>query len=238
MYKVILSGLAIAISTNILAQPAAPETSTGVSAKPASSAYAQDGRGIIVRSGTGLCWRSNYWTPADAVPGCDGDLIPPLVSAIAPPIASASTSQVVPALPSTLPVPTPVTAAQCDFSFVLPSDETFSFNNTTLSNRAKHGLDNEFRNKLAACAKIESITVTGYTDHLGSDAYNQKLSEKRAAVVASYLKSNMSQANVTSRGLGKSQELQSCNGIASHKKLIDCLAPNRRVSIDVRGLAH
>jgi hypothetical protein len=55
---------------------------------PAPSAYAQDSRDIVIRSGTGLCWRTGYWTEGDAVVGCDGTLVPPIANPIAPPIVA------------------------------------------------------------------------------------------------------------------------------------------------------
>lgn len=224
MQKHLALTLAIAVSTHAIA-----DTSNDIKAKTPYSAYLQDARGVIVRSNTGLCWRTNYWTPADAVMGCDGDLIPPVVSAIAPPIVTQSAPAVLP------PPPPPPAPKPCDFTFVLQSDETFSFDHANLSEGAKHGLDTDFRSKLANCASVQAIVVTGYTDRLGSDAYNLKLSEKRAATVAGYLKSSGIQAPIEQRGLGKAQELAPCDKVKPQKKLIDCLAPNRRVTIEVHG---
>lgn len=50
------------------AQPSAVE----IKAKSPYSAYAQDSGGNVVRSGYGYCWRTGYWTPADALPECEG----------------------------------------------------------------------------------------------------------------------------------------------------------------------
>ena len=64
---------ATAVAGSALAQsspPFAPVTTDIQAAKP-RSAYVQDARGVIVRDPYGLCWRTGYWTPADAVPGCD-----------------------------------------------------------------------------------------------------------------------------------------------------------------------
>ncbi|RYE76240.1 MAG: OmpA family protein, partial [Oxalobacteraceae bacterium] len=59
------------------APPYAPVTTDVMANKP-YSAYVQDARGVIVRDPFGLCWRTGYWTPADAVPGCDAPLcVPP-----------------------------------------------------------------------------------------------------------------------------------------------------------------
>lgn len=56
--KKIISILLLAISSAVFAQ----STPQG---------YLTDSNGQIVRSGTGLCWHTGYWTPANAVEGCD-----------------------------------------------------------------------------------------------------------------------------------------------------------------------
>lgn len=63
----------VAIAGSAFAQsspPFAPIT-TDIKGKTPHSAYVTDSRGVIVRNPFGLCWRTGYWTPADAVPGCD-----------------------------------------------------------------------------------------------------------------------------------------------------------------------
>ena len=56
MHKTLAFTLTIAMSGSALAQ-----STTDVLAKTPYSAYLQDGRGVIVRSNSGLCWRTNYW---------------------------------------------------------------------------------------------------------------------------------------------------------------------------------
>ncbi len=225
--------LALAIAL-IAALPtlAQAEGSTDIKANTPYSAYVQNSSGTIVKSGAGLCWRTGYWTPADAVLGCDGDLVPPIANPIAPPVVVAQVTQPV-ALPPPPPPPKP-----CDFTFVLKADETFSFDYAKLSDAAKHGLDTDFRSKLAACTTVQSIVVTGYTDRLGTDSYNLKLSQKRAETVADYLKSIGIAGSIEERGLGKANEVEPCTGVKGERKLIQCLAPNRRVTIEVRGLGN
>ncbi len=226
MHKTLALTLAIAMSGTALAQ-----STTAVLAKTPYSAYLQDGRGVIVRSNSGLCWRTNYWTPADAVLGCDGDLVPPIAVEIAPPIAPSTPK------PERI-VPAPLPVIRCDFSLTLKSDQTFNFNSVILSTAAKNLIDTQFRSKLASCPNIESIVVSGYTDRLGSDNYNQVLSEARASVVAEYLRNSGVKETIGQRGFGKRQELVTCDGITNHKKLVDCLAPNRRVEIEVHGTSR
>lgn len=225
MLKTLAFSVVISTSTAVFAQ-----TATEVFAKTPYSAYVQDGHGVIVRSGLGLCWRTGYWTPADSVLGCDGDLVPPVVSAIAPPIAQ-------PSAPKSAEQIVPPPPVRCDFAMTLESDQTFNFDSTNLSAAAKKRIDTEFRSRLATCSEIDGIVVSGYTDRLGSDAYNQKLSQKRAETVAGYLKNAGVTVPIDKRGIGKAQAAKVCDGIKSHKKLIECLSPDRRVVIEVRGVS-
>lgn len=207
---------------------ASAHAQTDIQAKTPNSAYLQDGRGVIARSATGLCWRTGYWTSADAVPGCDGELAPPVAKPTAPPIVAAPTAS---------PAPPPAPPKRCDFAVTLANDETFAYNKAVLTAAAKQRIDNEVMSKLAACAKIDIVLVTGHTDKLGTQQYNQKLSDKRAEAVAAYLKSKGINGPVDTLGVGKTQAIKACDDKLPRRKLIECLAPNRRVVIEGRGLA-
>lgn len=222
MIKKLALGLLGACATSALAQ-----TVSDIQANPTQSAYLQNSRGIVARNPFGLCWRSGYWTSVDAVVGCDGELVPPVVKptapAIAPPAAAAPIA--------------PATPKRCDFAITFSSDETFAFDKTRLSNAAEKRINDEVLTKLASCAKVDMILVTGHTDRLGSQQYNQKLSEKRAEAVAAYLKNQGVTADIDTLGFGKTQSVKSCDDKLPRTKLIACLAPNRRVAIEVRGIA-
>jgi len=86
--------------------------------------------------------------------------------------------------------------------------------------------------------KLEVIIAVGHTDRIGSDAYNQKLSERRAASVKSYLVSKGVEANrVYTEGKGEKQPVTQpgqCPG-AKSAKVIACLQPDRRVDIELIG---
>lgn len=219
-------GLFIGIST----AGAAAQGATDIQADTAKSMYLQDGRGIISRTPFGLCWRTGHWTPADAVPGCDGELAPPIAKAIAPDIVPPAQQT-----PAVLAAPEP---KRCDFAATLSSDETFAFNKAVLSSAAKKRIDGEILDKLASCAKVDLILVTGHTDRLGSQQYNQKLSERRAYAVAAYLKSKGVAAEASALGAGENQPIQACEERLSRAQLIDCLAPNRRVVIEIQGTTY
>ncbi|MDS4073010.1 MAG: OmpA family protein, partial [Defluviicoccus sp.] len=141
------------------------------------------------------------------------------------------------------PAPAPAPAAppppkKCDFATTLQADETFDFNKATLKPSAKARLDNEVIGKLGTCASVTQVLVTGHTDRLGSQQYNQKLSEKRAGAVATYLQGKGVKAEVIeTMGAGKTQPVPGvrCDDKLPRKKLIECLAPNRRVVVDVKG---
>ena len=82
------------------------------------------------------------------------------------------------------------------------------------------------------------ILAVGHTDRIGSDAYNQKLSERRAASVKQYLVSKGIDANrVYTEGKGKKNPVtkpDQCTGKKS-AKVIACLQPDRRVDIELIG---
>jgi len=109
------------------------------------------------------------------------------------------------------------------------SDVLFDFN--------KYTLKPETREKLAKVSGILlaypslKLQVEGYTDNIGSDEYNQKLSEQRAGSVRDYLVSqSVADANVTAQGLGKSDPIAD-NSTSQGR------AQNRRVELVVSGAA-
>ena len=107
-----------------------------------------------------------------------------------------------------------------------PGDTNFDFNKDTLKPAGKAELD-----KLVADMKqakqIDAVTVVGHTDSVGSDAYNQRLSERRAATVKNYLVSKGVPAGIISAsGRGESQPIADNKTAAGR-------AQNRRVEITV-----
>ena len=117
------------------------------------------------------------------------------------------------------------------------ADALFDFNKAVLRPEGKAKLDDLIAKSKAL--KLEVILAVGHTDRIGSDAYNQKLSEKRAAAVKEYLVSKGLEANrVYTEGKGEKQPVTGGKCGKSEKKtkaLIDCLQPDRRVDIEVIG---
>ena len=185
--------------------------------------YAIDQRGYVVKSGANLCWRTGYWTPAMAIEECDPDLVKKPQPAAAKPAAAAPA----PAAPAAVPAAQKVTLA---------ADALFDFNKAVLRAEGKAKLD-----KLAGDIKgikLEVIIAVGHADRFGTDAYNQKLSEKRAEAVKAYLVAKGVEPNrVYTEGKGEKQPVtkpDQCKGGKS-KKTVACLQPDRRVEIEVIG---
>ena len=84
--------------------------------------------------------------------------------------------------------------------------------------------------------KISTVTVIGLTDRLGSDVYNQTLSQNRANTIRDVLLLNglkLAPERISAVGRGKSMPITNCSGDLSREALIDCLAPDRRIVLRV-----
>lgn len=186
----------------VVAASASAQTMTEYMAKKPYSGYLQTQRDTIVRNGTGLCWHTGYWTPADAVPGCDGPLTQPAAAA---PVAVA-------------PVPT---AEKVTYA----ADAFFDFDKSIVKPEGKAKLDELI--KALSGMDTEVIVAVGHTDWIGTDKYNQKLSERRANAVKAYLVSKGVPANkIFTEGKGKKQPIAS-------NKTREGRAKNRRVEVEV-----
>ena len=189
--------------------------------------YVIDQRDVVAKSGFDLCWRTGYWTPAAAAKDpagcqCDKDLIPAEVCN--PPVKAAAAGAAAGG---------PKRSGE---KITVAADALFDFNKATLRPEGKAKLD-ELVGK-AKAIKLEVILVVGHTDRIGGDAYNQKLSEKRAAAVKEYLVAKGIEANrVYTEGKGEKQPVtgDKCKGNGKSKALIDCLQPDRRADIEIIG---
>ena len=109
----------------------------------------------------------------------------------------------------------------------------FPLNSAELSAEARAALDRDVLSKLANAGEIGHIEVRGHTDELGSDEYNQWLSEKRAAAVRDYLVAKgVDPSRIEVVGLGKAAPVKVCQ-VEKGAALVDCLAPNRRVELAI-----
>ena len=215
MMKRILMPLA-ALAVAALAMPfsAVAQSKQGYWTEPA-------GGDAVWRNGTGLCWRAGYWTPAMAIAECDPDLVPkaPAPAAAPPP----------PPPPPAKPAPAPAKPAPKPVAekVTLAADVLFDFDKSVLKPEGKAKLD-DLAGKIQAIA-LEVVIAIGHTDSIGSDAYNQKLSVRRAESVKAYLVSKGVEPNrIYTEGKGEKQPVAS-------NKTSDGRQKNRRVEIEVIG---
>ncbi|MDD3265782.1 MAG: OmpA family protein [Burkholderiales bacterium] len=132
------------------------------------------GSGTVVKDQYGGCVHNQYYRPDYATDGCDGYV----------------------AEPDPEPVPTMIT-------FNESTQELFAFNSSVLSENGKQLLLG-LLNNLPESSSINSMEIVGYTDALGSDEYNQKLSENRAHAVKDFISSiGVKDDIINARGMGE-----------------------------------
>ena len=164
-----------------------------------------------------LCWRNNFWTPATANAKCDGALV-----------AQA------PAAPAPMAPVAPMVGSQ---KITFQADALFDFDKAVLKPEGKSKLD-DLAAKIQS-VNLEVVVATGYTDKIGSDKYNDRLSLRRAQAVKAYLVSKGIEANrVYTEGKGKRNPVVTDCAQKNHKALVACLAPNRRVEVEVVGTGN
>ena len=185
------------------------------------SGYLQDTRGGVVKNPYNLCWRTGFWSPALAIAECDPDLVPK------------PKPKPKPAAPAPKPKPKPAVSPTTD-KVTMSADALFDFNKSVIKPDARGKLD-DLVGKIKG-VNLEVVIAIGHADRIGSDAYNNKLSLRRADSVKAYLVGKGIAANrIYTEGKGEKQPVKDCPAMKDRKKLIECLQPNRRVDIEVVG---
>jgi len=197
-----------------------------------SGGYITDQSGAVWKNGFGSCWQTGSWTTASASEECDPDLVPKKAAPAKAPPPRATSPKPAPRAPAPRAVAPKLVAQKATLS----ADALFDFNQSSLKPAGKAKLD-ELISSMKAIS-IDGIIAVGHTDRIGSDAYNLKLSQRRAESVKAYLVSHGVPANrISTDGKGKKDPVTkpgACKGPKS-KKVIDCLQPDRRVVIEVIG---
>jgi OOP family OmpA-OmpF porin len=179
------------------------------------------------KTSAGECWRSSSWTPANATAECDPGLFKKAEIAPAPIVVAAAEPA-----PASAPAPAPLQTEVRKLTF--NAQDLFAFDKSELKPEGKEKL-NQLADDLNH-TQNNSIVATGYADRIGNKKYNQKLSERRAESVRSYLISKgISSDLVRAEGKGEADPVTQagdCKGPRS-KKVIACLQPNRRVEVAV-----
>ncbi|MBM5570239.1 MULTISPECIES: OmpA family protein [Deefgea] len=180
-----------------------------------------------VKISDGTCVQTGSWTAeaAKSVKGCQGYVAPAAAPA---PVVEAKPAPVVPA---------PQKTAK---KFELRADTLFAFDKADLKPAGKDALD-------ALYVEVQNMNptdgvaaVVGFTDRIGSLKHNQGLSERRANTVRNYLISKGAPADkITAEGRGPADPVtgDTCKNVKPRAKLIECLAPDRRVEVTVSGSA-
>ncbi len=120
-------------------------------------------------------------------------------------------------------------------SFELSADGLFKFDRAEINDLNSEGLQNlqTIANRIRLLDSVDGVTVQAHADRLGSAAYNQDLSQRRANSVKNYLVAQGVPANlINAVGMGSGYPVVQCDNTAK-AELIKCLAPNRRVGVQI-----
>ncbi len=145
----------------------------------------------------------------------------PVAAVAAPPVAE-------PATPPAAVKPAPFTR-----QLAVSAETRFGFDDAALDAAARQALD-ELIEQLWDKREI-TLKISGYSCRIGTKAYNQALSERRAQAVRRYLEGKGLVAEMTIQGCGDADPLVECPGLRGDA-LVKCLAPNRRTEIDVNAI--
>ncbi|HFD80589.1 MAG TPA: OmpA family protein [Gammaproteobacteria bacterium] len=181
----------------------------------AAPGYVSNNTGTMTRTGYGDCLHTNRWSIPNAIAECDPEIV---------------------AQRDGINVAAVEVVVQTEKPIHLEADTLFGFDSAKLTGDGKALLDDLLQNLTAATLKEEKIQVRGYTDRIGDDEYNLRLSKRRAAAVRDYLVSKgVVPTFIEMEGFGEADPIVDCKGVRG-ARLIDCLAPNRRAEIEISAM--
>lgn len=203
-----------------------------------SPGYLYDSQGNVVKAPVaGVCVRTSQWTPAVAIAECDPDLVKKPAPAAKPAPAPAKPAE----KPKPKPKPVMINIEQKIELQGMPFDKAeMTADNKKELDAFLDGLSKA--TKARGPVQMGAVVVTGHTDRIGSLKYNMKLSERRAQVVKDYIVAKgVDQKLIFWEGKAFNQPIpvtKFCDNKMKRKQLIECLAPNRRVTVEVVGRAQ
>jgi OOP family OmpA-OmpF porin len=170
----------------------------------ANEAVVGDAGGQVMTDSSDECVHTSSWTEGRAAEAC-GDAPEP-VAVVQPP-----------------PEPKVITETT-----TLSAAALFAFDSDVIKADARPELDH-IAERVRGLSSVDSVSIVGHTDSVGSDAYNEKLSMRRANAVKRYLTDDGVDAGVMSAsGMGESQPV-------ADNRTSEGRAQNRRVEVVVKG---
>jgi OOP family OmpA-OmpF porin len=231
-FRITLAGLAVLFV-------AACTTTTPASVNGKNQGYLVDQNFNVVTAVNGsICVRTSDWTPAraaaaEACKQCTPDLCPKPPAPPAPPAAKPEPKPEAKPAPKPAPKPEP---RNVELKIEL---QGIPFNKTELTDDNKKELDEFLAKEVKPLTTVGAVIITGHTDRIGSEKYNKKLSEKRALGAKDYVVGKgIDQKLIFWEGKAAKQPIpvtKFCENKMKRKQLIECLAPNRRVTVEVVG---
>ncbi|GGB88214.1 membrane protein [Marinobacterium zhoushanense] len=169
--------------------------------------YVGNSSGVIWRTSTGDCWHNSLWTKDMAVVGCDG-----MMAAAEEPMMEEKPAE-------------PMYTMMADTKkFAL----YFDFDSTAV------GDTSNIVNYIGTLSSLKAVKLVGHADPIGSEAYNEQLSKRRAEAVAAKLAdAGVDSSKMEIGYLGESSPIANCSGRGA--ELIACLRPDRRVDVEISG---
>lgn len=167
------------------------------------------------------------------------DITPPEEAIIAPPVTQPPPSREPPVENEEIEVRGPIRVIKKGKIVNLQTQVLFDFNKYTLDQHGREILEQLLSELKKFKVLDKTAFLVGYSDRLGSDSYNQKLSERRSETVVNFLiNKGVPRDKISAVGLGKSNPVTDgkCGSDLNRPELIKCLSLDRRVEIDVSGI--
>jgi OOP family OmpA-OmpF porin len=196
--------------TRVALLAAATIMAGNLAASEPSPGYWYESTGEVWKNPYGECWRTIEWSEANAIMECDPDLFAQVVEEPPPPVYEKVT---------------------------IGAEVLFAFDSAELKPTARERLDGLVQ-KIDTFPELNRVRITGHTDRIGSEEYNQGLSERRARSVEAYILTNSRKvraSQIEAIGLGERDPIVPCEGYRNRAALIECLQPNRRVEVEIIG---
>ena len=225
-----------------LALSALSGTAAAQSTAAKDSSYVFDNQGAVLMTASGLCVHTASGPPPLWNAQCDPAFVSAPIGKPVPPAPQALVEQPAPrAAPVVAQAPAPIVIAAVKPAPVLvkvtvDADTLFDFDKSELRPAGRDSLD-AFAGKIKEI-NPEVISAVGHTDRMGTESYNQSLSERRVATVKTYLMSKgIAAERIHTEGKGETQPATKAGECPNDKsaKVIACLQPDRRVVLEVVG---